>query len=141
MVAAAAALFAVQGISQVVGGVIARAAAKNRAEYFADLQMEQARTANFYARRITAENTGAAVAAVGGRGVALEGSPLDMIISNNFNEQIKRTMAMQDARIQMEQTKLGGAAAGSNALQQGIGGAMGTATKAIEYGMDNKAAR
>ena len=141
MGAALAAVAGAQAVAGIVGGVIARAAARSRGEYFSQLQLEQARASNYWMKRKIASETGVAISASGSHGVALEGSPIDMIMNDNFNAQIQRTIQMQQARVQAAETKISGATAGANALQQGFGTAINAGASYVKGSIDNKAAR
>lgn len=141
MVAPLAIAAGAQAVAGVVGGVIARAANAARGRYFSDLQLEQSRVNNYWMKRRIASETGSAINTSISRGVALEGSPLDMIMSENFNAQLQRTMQMQQSRILAERTKIDFATAGSNAMQQGFGTAINAGIKYTEGAIDNKAAR
>lgn len=131
----------VQAATGIIGGVIARAAARARGAYFSELQLEQARASNFWMKRKIASETGAAISASASHGVALEGSPIDMIMNENFNAQIQRTIQMQTARVQAEQTKISGATAGANALQAGFGTAITAGTDYAKGLNDSRQAR
>jgi len=118
--------------AQVIGGIKAKAAARARGKYFAGLQMEQANAANYFLKRKIAGETGVATQAAGSQGVAISGSSVEMILNENFNAQVQRTIQRQQALQQAEQTRISGVTTGSNALQQGVGGALTTSYDAAK---------
>ena len=87
---------------------------------------------NYFLKRKIAGETGVATQAAGSQGVAISGSSVEMILNENFNAQVQRTIQRQQALQQAEQTRIAGVTTGSNALQQGVGGALTTSYDAAK---------
>lgn len=121
-------LAAVAGVNagvKIIGGFIEAANARARAQYYMDLQQEQADLYAYMANKQITQETGTANANVGGRGIANTGSVSSNILQKNFDNQLEMQAKLQSIQQQIEQERLKGFQTAQDSIIKGFTGALG----------------
>ena len=119
-------------LTKAIGGIIASAQARERAEFQQEIFEEQERINNLlYGRRIRQE-LGEDIASIAARGVAQRGSPVDAAFDKAFGIQLERAQRNAQLRLQALQAQVTGETQSQQALLSGLGGVLTSGQTGVE---------